>query len=58
MFIENAKVFDYSFDIHMSDDLFGRIFIYNNNILLPLIFDEQTNKKRYSSTGNQTHDQD
>ena len=26
--------------------------------LLPLTFDEQTDKKRYASTGNRTHDQD
>ena len=34
------------------------IFIYNTKILLPLTFDEQTDKKRYASTGNRTHDQD
>ena len=34
------------------------IFIYNTEILLPLIFDEQTDKKRYASTENRTHDQD
>ena len=36
----------------------GVIFIYNTKILLPLTFDEQTDKKRYASTGNRTHDQD
>ena len=34
------------------------IFIYYCEILLPLTFDEQTDKKRYASTGNRTHDQD
>ena len=34
------------------------IFIYNTKVLLPLTFDEQTDKKRYASTGNPTHDQD
>ena len=34
------------------------IFIYNTKILLPLTFDEQTDKKRYASTGNRIHDQD
>ena len=34
------------------------IFIYNTKILLPLTSDEQTDKKRYASTGNRTHDQD
>ena len=34
------------------------IFIYNTKILLPLTFDEQTDKNRYASTGNRTHDQD
>ena len=34
------------------------IFIYNTKILLPLTFDEQTDMKRYASTGNRTHDQD
>ena len=34
------------------------IFIYNTKILLPVPFDEQTDKKRYASTGNRTHDQD
>ena len=34
------------------------IFIYNTKILLPSTFDEQTDKKRYASTGNRTHDQD
>ena len=34
------------------------IFMYNTKILLPLTSDEQTDKKRYASTGNQTHDQD
>ena len=34
------------------------IFIYNTKMLLPLTFDEQTDKKRYASTGNRTHDQD
>ena len=34
------------------------IFIYNTKILLHLTFDEQTDKKRYASTANRTHDQD
>ena len=34
------------------------ICIYNTKILLLLTFDEQTDKKRYASTGNRTHDQD
>ena len=34
------------------------IFIYNTKILLPLTFDEQTDKKTYASTENRTHDQD
>ena len=34
------------------------IVIYNIKILLPFTFDEQTDKKRYASTGNRTHDQD
>ena len=34
------------------------IFIYNTKIFLPLTFDEQTDKKRYASTGNRTHDED
>ena len=34
------------------------IFMYNTKILLPLTFDEQTDKKKYASTGNRTHDQD
>ena len=32
------------------------VFIYNTKILLPLTFDEQTDKKRHASTGNRTHD--
>ena len=34
------------------------IFIYNTKVLLLLTFDEQTDKKRYASTANRTHDQD
>ena len=34
------------------------IFIHNTKILLHLTFDEKTDKKRYASTGNRTHDQD
>ena len=34
------------------------IYIYNTKILLPWTFDDQTDKKRYASTGNRTHDQD
>ena len=34
------------------------IFMYNIKISLPLTFDEQTDKKRYASTGHRTHDQD
>ena len=33
-------------------------FIYNTKTLLPLTFDEQTDKKGYASTGNRTHDQE
>ena len=33
------------------------ISIYNTKILLPLTFNEQTDKKRYGSTRNRTHDQ-
>ena len=33
-----------------------RFSTYNTQILLPLSFDEQTDKKRYASTGNRTHD--
>ena len=31
---------------------------YNTRILLPSIFDKQTDKKRYAWSGNRTHDQD
>ena len=34
------------------------VFIHNTKILLPLTFNEQTDKKRYASTGNRTHDHD
>ena len=34
------------------------IFMYNIKILLPLTFDEPTDKKRYASTGNRIHEQD
>ena len=34
------------------------IFMYNTKSLLALTFDEQTNKKRYTSTGNWTHNKD
>ena len=33
------------------------IFVDNTKILSLLTFDEQTDKKRYASTGNRTHDQ-
>ena len=34
------------------------ISIWNTKILLPVPFDEQTDKKRYASTGNRIHDQE
>ena len=59
LIIPNLRVF-HIHSIHYSKErkVVYVIFIHNTKILLPLTFDEQTDKKRYASTGNRTHDQD
>ena len=58
MLVTSSPVSEGKYDYLKDRKKVYAIFICNTKTLLPLTLDEQTNKKRYASTGNRTHEQD
>ena len=58
MMVNSSPFFQGKYDYSKERNGVYEIFMYNTKILLPLTFDEQTDKKRFASTENRTHDQD